>query len=70
MKETIIKVKGMVCEGCENRVKNVLSIIDGVKSVEASHKTGIVTVISNKEIEKSIIEEKIDNLGFEIVKED
>ncbi len=70
MKELEIKVKGMVCEGCENRVKNALSTIDGVDNVEANHKTGIVTVKLNKEIEKSIFEEKIDDLGFEIVKED
>ncbi len=70
MKELEIKVKGMVCEGCENRVKNALSTIDGVSNVEANHKTGIVTVKLNKEVEKSIFEEKIDDLGFEIVKED
>ena len=69
MKETRIKVNGMVCDGCENRVKNALSMIDGVESVEASYKTGIVKIISNKEIEKSIIEEKIDNLGFVLEKE-
>ena len=70
MKEIKMKVNGMVCEGCENRVKNALSIIDGVEKIEANHKIGIVTVILNKEIEKSIIEEKIDDLGFEIVKEE
>ena len=70
MKEIQIKVNGMVCEGCENRVKNALSTLDGVESVDASHKTGIITVISNKEIERSVIEEKINDFGFEIVKED
>ena len=70
MKELEIKVKGMVCEGCENRVKNALSTIDGVDSVEANHKTGSVIVKLNKEIEKLILEEKIDDLGFEVVKED
>lgn len=70
MKEIKMKVNGMVCEGCENRVKNALSIIDGVEKIEANHKIGIVTVILNKEIEKSVIEEKIDDLGFEIVKEE
>lgn len=70
MKEIQIKVNGMVCEGCENRVKNALSTLDGVESIEASHKTGIVTVISNKEFERSVIEEKINDLGFETVKED
>ena len=70
MKETQIKVNGMVCEGCENRVKNALSTIDGIESVEANHKTGIVTVISNEEIERSVIEEKIDDIGFEVAQGD
>ncbi len=70
MKEIKIKVNGMVCEGCENRVKNALSTMDGIESIEASYKTGIVTVISNKEMKRSVIEEKIDDLGFEIVRED
>ena len=69
MKETRIKVSGMVCGGCENRVKNALSTLDGVETVEASHETGVVTVMSNKEIERTIIEDKIDDLGFEVVKE-
>lgn len=70
MKEIKIKVNGMVCEGCENRVKNALSTIDGIESIEASHKTGIVTVMSSKEIERSVIEERINDLGFEVVEED
>lgn len=70
MKETKIKVNGMVCEGCENRVKNALSTIDGVQSVEASYKTGEVTVTSNEEVPKTTLEEKIDDIGFEVVKED
>ena len=70
MKKITIKVKGMICEGCENRVKNALSAIDGIESIQASHKTGIVIVMLNKEIERSVIEEKINDLGFETVKED
>ena len=37
MKETIIKVEGMVCNGCENRVQNALKNIDGVENVVADH---------------------------------
>ena len=69
MKETKIKVKGMVCEGCENRVKNALLAMEGIEKVEANHKEGMVTVITQKEIEKTIIEEKIEDLGFEIIVE-
>ena len=68
MKELKIKVDGMVCGGCENRVKNALSTIEGVESVEANHKTGIVTIVSKGEIDKSIIENIIDDLGFEVKK--
>ena len=70
MEEIKIKVNGMVCEGCENRIKNVLSTLDGIQKVEANHEIGIVVVTSSKEILRSYIEEKINNLGFEIIKED
>ncbi len=70
MKETIIKVKGMVCNGCENRVKNALKNIQGVENVDANHTTGTVTVTSKEEVSENIIKEKIEDIGFEVVKED
>ena len=69
MKETIIKVEGMVCNGCENRVQNALKNIDGVENVVADHTTGTVTVTSKDEVAESVIKEKIEDIGFE-VKED
>lgn len=69
MKEIIIKVQGMVCNGCENRVQNALKNIDGVENVVADHTTGAVTITSNNEISENILEEKIEDLGFEVVKE-
>ena len=70
MKETIIKVDGMVCNGCENRVKNALKTITGVEDVIADHTTGIVTVTSNDEVSENVLKEKIEDIGFEVVKED
>ncbi len=69
MKEITIKVNGMVCGGCENRVKNAVSTIEGVEKVEADHNKGIVTVNMKEDISKEIIEEKIQDIGFEVVKE-
>lgn len=66
MKETIIKVEGMVCNGCENRVKNALKNINGVENVVADHTTGIVTVTSKNEVEENVMKEKIEDIGFEI----
>lgn len=70
MKEIKIKVSGMMCSGCENRIKNTLNMLDGVEKVEADHNTGIVVIIANENIDKEVIEEKIDNIGFEVIKED
>ena len=59
----------MLCEGCENRVKNVVKNIEGVSEVTANHKTGEVKVVLNKDVEKIVIIEAIDDIGYEVVKE-
>ena len=69
MKETTIKVKGMVCNGCENRVQNALKNIDGVENVVADHVAGTVKVNAKDEVAEKDIKEKIEDIGFE-VKED
>lgn len=66
MIETIINVKGMVCGGCENRVKNALGEIEGIEKVEADYKTGIVKVLSNDNVNKRTMEDVIEDIGFEI----
>ena len=66
MKETIIKVKGMVCNGCENRVKNALKTIDGIEEVIANHNDGTVKITSNEEVQQSVMEEKIEDIGYEV----
>ncbi len=70
MKETILFVNGMMCEGCENRVKNAIKNIEGVENVTADHNTGKVTVISNNQVTKEMIEETLQDIGYEVVKED
>lgn len=70
MEEIVLKVNGMMCGGCENRVKNAVQNIDGVESVNADHNTGKVIVIKNKNISKNIIIETLEDIGYEIVKED
>ncbi len=69
MKEIYFKVDGMVCHGCEKRIQNVLETIDGVQNVTANYESGIVTVIFMNEVDENAIKEKIQNLGFDIVKE-
>ena len=70
MKEIILIVNGMVCNGCENRVKNAIKNIEGVKNVTADHNTGNVIVISDNEVSEEIIKEALEDIGYEVVKED
>lgn len=66
MKNIVIIVNGMHCSGCENRIKNILSDIEGVEEVKANYKDGIVTVNANENIDVSILNEKIEDLGFNV----
>ncbi len=67
--ELLFNVEGMMCTGCENRVKTALSEIDGIIEVVANHENGTVLVKMSKEVSKENIAEVIENLGFD-VKED
>lgn len=69
MEEITMNVNGMVCEGCEKRIINRLSTIKGVKEVIANHKNGTVLVKADEKIEKNVIEETIEDLGFDVKEE-
>ncbi|MCI8361637.1 MAG: heavy-metal-associated domain-containing protein [Clostridia bacterium] len=66
MKETIIKVQGMACEGCEKRIQNALKNMEGIENVVANHKEGTVAVKVN-EIDIDKVKERIKDLGFTVL---
>ncbi len=69
MQEIKIKVEGMVCSGCENRIKNALQTIEGVEEVDANHNTGVVTIKTNQENIESYVKNKIEEIGFTVIGE-
>ena len=68
MKEINLIIKGMMCTGCENRVKNALENIEGIEKVSADHVSGNVNVFCDDTVDKKTIESAIEELGFEIIK--
>ncbi len=66
MKEMIINVEGMMCSGCENRIQNALTTVDGVESVIANHENGTVTIKAKDDINESVLKETIEDLGFDV----
>ena len=69
MKEMIIKVTGMMCAGCENRVQNAVKLLAGVEEVVASHEDGTVKVIAAENVTIESVKEAIEDLGFDVVEE-
>ena len=64
-----IRISGMSCTGCENRVENVLKNIENVESVNANYNTGIVEIgINNiKDLDIDMIKETLEDLGYDIL---
>lgn len=64
-----IRISGMSCTGCENRVENVLKNIENVESVNANYNTGIVEIgINNiKDLDIDMIKEILEDLGYDIL---
>ena len=64
-----IKISGMSCTGCENRVENVLKNIENVESVNANYNTGIVEIGTNdiKNLDINVIKETLEDLGYDIL---
>ena len=67
MKEFIIKVNGMMCEGCENRIQNSLKTIDGIENVVANHTNGTVTISAKDDSILETAKKRIENLDFEVI---
>ena len=61
-----IKVKNMVCKGCENRIEKSLKSIEKIKKVKADHVSGLVTIKAEDDLDKDIVIKKILEEGFEI----
>ena len=62
----IFEVNGMHCGHCESSVKNALLKIDGVSSVEASHKKSQVVVVADDKVTDEMIKNTIKETGFEV----
>ena len=44
METVVLRVSGMACSGCEQRISSVLRRVEGVREVSADHRTGVVRV--------------------------
>ncbi|MDR0467902.1 MAG: cation-translocating P-type ATPase, partial [Campylobacteraceae bacterium] len=63
-------IGGMSCVNCSNSIEKVVKKLDGVESVSVNFSTGVGTFVYDTEkIDTEKIEEKINKLGFKVLKE-
>lgn len=60
----ILKVSGMSCDHCVNRVKSFLGDVEGVEEVRVDLARGLVEV--KGEVQEEILKEAILDSGFEV----
>ncbi|RST14478.1 copper chaperone [Streptomyces sp. WAC05374] len=63
---TVYTVKGMTCGHCEGAVTEEVSAIAGVTSVTAVAATGLVTVVSEAELDEDEVRAAVDEAGYEL----
>jgi len=63
--ETMLKVKGMHCTGCERTITNALLKLKGVKSVKVSYVNEMASVEHNDKLSSFAIIKAIEEAGYE-----
>ncbi len=67
MDQLTLTVTGMSCGGCENAIKRVLSTLDGVSDVSASHHDNRVSLTYDPaKVDRAAIAQRIENAGYEV----
>lgn len=65
--KTVIKIDGMSCEHCVNKVKENLEKVPDILKVKVDLKQKQAIIISIKEIDYDKVKEIITNLGYKVV---
>ncbi|MBP5432414.1 MAG: heavy metal translocating P-type ATPase [Ruminococcus sp.] len=65
--EKTIKIKGMMCEHCEARVKKALEELKVVESAEVSHKKGTAVVKLCGDISSDELKQAVEAAGYKVV---
>ncbi|MET9414875.1 heavy-metal-associated domain-containing protein [Streptomyces klenkii] len=63
---TVYRVTGMTCGHCESAVKEELSALAGVTSVQAVAASGEVTVVSAAPLDEEAVRAAVDEAGYEL----
>ena len=61
-----IKIKGMMCEHCEARVRHALEALPEVSQAEVSHKKGTAVVSLNAEVDNDKLKQAVEEQMYQV----
>ena len=65
--EKTFNVEGMMCEHCENHVKEALLKVNGVETVLADHNANKVVVTLKKDVKDEKLVKAIEKAGYKVI---
>ena len=67
IKETVIKIDGMMCPHCSGRVKALLLALEGVSDADVSHERGDAIITANGAFDIEAARREIENAGYSVI---
>jgi len=65
--EKTMKIEGMMCMHCENRVKKTLEKIEGVESAVVSHEAGTAVVTLSAEVSNEVLKSAVEAQDYTVI---
>ncbi|MEE1060695.1 MAG: heavy metal translocating P-type ATPase [Ruminococcus sp.] len=62
-----MKIEGMMCPHCENRVKTILENLEQVTTAEVSHKEGTAVLTLSADVADSLLKETVEKDGYKVI---
>ena len=62
-----IKIKGMMCEHCEARVRHALEALPEISQAEVSHKKGTAVVSLNAEVDNDKLKQAVEEQMYQVL---
>ena len=67
MVKTTMKIDGMMCGMCEAHVNDAIRAAVSPKKVNSSHSKGITEIISESELDSSVLREAVEKDGYKVL---
>lgn len=62
-----LTIEGMMCPHCSGRVEKVLSELDGVTEVTASHESGLASVTLKDDVCDDVLKKTVEDQGYQVL---